>query len=153
MNPAVEKSTRVVVGKGRGLAGSARQRPGQQVGFDQNLKSVADPDNRLARANKFPQSVAKVVHELISEDFASRDVVAVTEAARKGQYLAFPQNAGGFQDSIDVHGADGRPCELKSMGGFDVAVGAGSPEDKRCWFHVNSGPSVPIFIAFTRDEE
>ena len=58
MNPAVDEATGVVVGQRGGLAGLAGQGAGEQVGLHQDLKSVADSDDRLAGFDESPRTAS-----------------------------------------------------------------------------------------------
>ena len=138
MDPAVDESSAGVVGERCGLAGAGGERAGEQVGFDQDLKAVADADHGFAGGDKFLQFVAQMVRDLIGEDFSGGDVVAVTEAAGNSEDMEIVKKCRSFQKAIDVDGVDVCAGLLKSMGGFAIAVGAGGAQQQGAGLHGGS---------------
>ena len=76
---------------------------GEQVGFDQNLESVADSDDGFAGLDEAAYGVAEVMGDLIGQDFAGGDVVAVAESAGESEDLAIREDGRGCQDAVDMH--------------------------------------------------
>src|SRR5205823_14680392 len=81
-NPAIDESPAIIAGERCRLPNTTSDRAWQQIGLDQHLKAIADPDDRLAGAQKFIKRLAQVMHDLIGKDFSRGDVIAITEATR-----------------------------------------------------------------------
>ncbi len=111
---------------------------GQQVSLHQHLKAIADADDRFAGVDKRPQRVGQVMAELIREDSAGVDVVAVAEPAGEGEHLGVVEDRRIFQQAINVHFFGPGPGQLKRVGGLGVAIGPGTAEDQRERLHGGS---------------
>ncbi len=135
MNPAIDKSAAVVVGEGRGLTGLAGERAGQDIGLDKDLKPVADADHRFARCHEISKHVTEMIGDLIGQNSAGGDVVAVTEAAGEGEYLKIMHLFWIFQQAIDVNKFWCSAGTRKSVRCFGVAIGAGGTKDKNPGSH------------------
>ena len=61
------------------------------AGLDQDLKAVADADDQLAGVAEFAERVGQVVLDLVAEDPAGGDVVAVAEPAGEAENLKLGQ--------------------------------------------------------------
>ena len=90
----------------------------------------------LPRLDEPVERVGEVVADLVGEDPARGDVVAVAEAAGNGQELVVVHKRRAFEDFVDVAILDGGAGELEGVGGFLVAVRAGGPQDQRRGLHV-----------------
>jgi hypothetical protein len=135
MDPSIDESATVVVGEGGDLARSAGEGAGEEIGFNQDLKSVADADDGFAGFDETAEGVAEVVDELVGEDFAGGDVVAVAESAGEGEDFKLVEGCGFFENAIDVDGFGACAGELECVGGFAVAIGAGGTEDQGSGLH------------------
>jgi hypothetical protein len=103
MNPAIDKSTGVIVGQSGGLAGLAGEGAREEVGLNQNLESIADSDDWFAGFDEAANGLAEVMDDLIGEDFPGGDVVAVAEAAGESEDLAVGEDSGGFENAVYMH--------------------------------------------------
>ena len=100
-----------------------------QSRFEQRLKAVADAEDELFLGAKLMHDVAEKHAELIGEDLARGDVVAVGEAARDDEHLKLVQQLRAFAQAVDVD-ALGRGAGLDERElGLAVAVGARRPQD------------------------
>ena len=97
----------------------------QQVGLDQNLKAVADPDDRFARVHEIMQRVAEPAHELIRENPASRYVIAITEATGNRENLIVVKRPGALENAVEMHAFRCRARQLEQA--KRIASPAGSP--------------------------
>lgn len=102
MDPSIDESAAVVVCEGSGLAGAASQGAREEVGLNQNLESVADADDGFTGFDESAEGVAEVVDELVGEDFAGGDVVAVAKAAGEGEDFKLIEGCGFFENAIDM---------------------------------------------------
>ena len=84
IDPAVLKLTGIIDGD-RGLLERAVRiavRQGrEESGFYQDLETVADPKDELVGVDEFLDRSAEVMNQLIGEDNAGGDIVAITESA------------------------------------------------------------------------
>src|SRR5262249_958586 len=112
-------------GKGAFLVGGK-----EQAGLEQGLKAVADAQDELVGVAKAAQGVAEEVGELVGEDLAGRDVVAVGEASRYDKDLVAVEQGRPFGQAVDVSAVGASADLLEGELGLGVAVGAGSAEDK-----------------------
>ena len=83
-------------------AGAASQGAREEVGLNQNLESVADADDGFTGFDESAEGVAEVVDELVGEDFAGGDVVAVAKAAGEGEDFKLIEGCGFFENAIDM---------------------------------------------------
>jgi hypothetical protein len=113
----------------------ARERAGKQVGLYQDLKSVADSDDRFAGVDEAANGITEVVDDLIGEDFAGGDVVAVAEAAGENEDLTIAEDGRGFENAVDMHELRSCSGQLECVGGLRIAVGAGGSKDQCGGFH------------------
>jgi hypothetical protein len=120
-----------IVGQRARLSAGTRE----QAGFDQDLKAIADADDRLAILDELTQGVGEVVNKLVGKDPAGGDVVAVAEAAGDGQELETVELLWVGEEGIEVKALGDGAGELERVGGFQVAVGAGGSEDQRAGLH------------------
>ena len=89
-DPAVFESAVGVVGEGGGVpvvGGELGDGAGEKAGFDEDLEAVADAEDDFAVGDELAERGAEVVDELVGEDFAGGDVVAVGEAAGEAEDL------------------------------------------------------------------
>jgi hypothetical protein len=118
------------------LAGLAGQWAGQQIGLDQNLKAIADSNDRFARGDEIKQAIAQMLRDLVGEDSASGNVVAITKPAGDGQGLVVAQLGGGFEQAIDMQSLGVEAGLFKCKSGFAIAIGSGGAEDQGAGSHV-----------------
>ena len=76
-----------------------------------------------------------MVGDLVGEDLAGGDVVAVAEAAGEGEDLVILQPQPVAQEAVDVHAFSVGAGQVERMGGFEIAVGAGGAKDQRAGLH------------------
>ena len=77
------------------VAGASQSRVERQqhARLDQDLKAVADAEDQLAGRVELVQAVGQVMANLIAEDPAGGDVVAVAEPARQAENLKVGQQS------------------------------------------------------------
>ncbi len=137
-DPAVFKFTLGVVGKGGGVpvvGGELGHGAREESGLDEDLEAVADAEDELAVVDELSEGGFEVVNELVGEDFTGGDVVAVGEAAGKGEDLVIGEAGGVLEEGVDVEGVDGNifstaAGEGEGVGEFAVAVGAGGAKEE-----------------------
>jgi len=132
-DPAVFEAALGVIGEGGGVpivGGELRHGTGEEAGFDEDLEAVADAEDEVAIVDELAEGGAEVVDELVGEDFAGGDVVAVGEAAGEGEDLELLELGGVGEESVDVEGFDGGAHEGEGVVEFAVAVGAGGAEEE-----------------------
>ena len=117
------------------LAHTAGDRAGEQIGLDQHLKPVADPDHRLARGDEVVEGVAKVMRDLIGEDLPRRNVIPITEPPRDRQKLKLLHLSRILQQPVHMQKRAARPRQFKGVGGFGVAVRTGGAKDQSAGLH------------------
>ncbi len=94
------------------------------------MEAVADAQHEVAVVDERAEGGLEVVDELVGENFAGSDVVAVGEAAGKGEDLVVLELGGVGEEGVDVEGVDGGADELEGVDEFAVAVGAGGAEEE-----------------------
>ena len=67
----------------------------EQPGLEQHLEAVADAEDQLLGVAELAEGVAEEVRELVGEDLAGGDVVAVGEAAGDDEDLVLLQQRRG----------------------------------------------------------
>src|SRR5262249_8799657 len=100
VDPAVIELAGLVVGEGGDgpiLIGRDEER-----GLEQNLKAVTDAEDELLVVAEATQRVAEETGQLVGEDLAGGDVVAVGEPARDGEDLVAVQQGGVLTKAVDV---------------------------------------------------
>jgi hypothetical protein len=97
LDPLANEPPAIVVRERRRLTHLAADVAGQQVGLDQHLKAVANADHRLLGVDELAQRLAQVVGDLVGEDLASGNVVAVAEPAGDGEDLVNRAASPGFR--------------------------------------------------------
>ncbi len=128
-HPAVLVSPTVVQ---RERGGRALHRIGVQQGrrLHQHLKSVADAEHQFAVSLESGKLFGKMVLDLVAEDSARPQIVAVAEPAGDAEDLEPLEEGRILQQSIDVQGFGFRAGPLKSKRGFRVAIRAGGAKDQ-----------------------
>ena len=124
-----------------GLCSSSRERGqrallvrrDQQAGFEDHLEAIADAEDQLLLVAERANFVGEEGHQLVCEDLAGRDVVAVTEPAGDAENLVIVEARSAFSaQAIDVDKLGLGALALKSELRFAIAVGArGSGESGR----------------------
>ncbi len=134
-HPAIDESSRIIIGQCAALARCSGNWARKQIGLDQNLEPVADPDNRTARFDKTLQNIVQMVHDLIGQNFSRRNIVPIAESAGDGQDLKIVQERRLPYELIDVDSFSKGTGQRKGMGGLFVAIGSRAPQDQRAWLH------------------
>src|SRR5439155_12345823 len=98
-------------------------------GFDEDLKAVADANDGFAGFDEAMQRLGEVLGDLIGEDSAGGDVVAIGEPAGDGEELKIAEQRGIFKNTVEMNALRGGAGELESVRGFDVAIGSGGAKD------------------------
>jgi len=100
-------------------------RAGQEAALDEHLEPVADAQDQPVGGQELLDHVGQVMDQLVGEDFAGGDVVAVTETTGDRQNLVIRQALRVLDEPVDVHalgqGARLFPGEL----GLGVAIRPG----------------------------
>src|SRR5208282_5105469 len=97
-----DEPPRVVIRQRRRLSCPSAQRTRQQIGLNQNLKSIADSNDRLAAIDEFPHRLTKVMNDLVRQDLPRGNVIAVTETSGKREYLELVEDCRVFQHPVDM---------------------------------------------------
>ena len=66
-NPAIDKSAAIIVRQRAGLPGISGDTSGQEIGLHQNLKTVANADDRFTRRDEIVKRIVQVMRNLIGE--------------------------------------------------------------------------------------
>ena len=123
-NPAIFEFAGVVAGeRGGGAGGVAGE---QQVGLDQDLEAVADAEDQLAGVAERLQCVGQMMADLVAEDAAGGDVVAVAEAAGEAEDLEVGEFLRSFENAVDVEPLRRAAGQLEGVRSLFVAIGAGA---------------------------
>ena len=109
---------------------SPGKRAGEQIGFHQHLKAIADSDDRLAGGDEIVKCIVQMMCDLIGEDSPGRDVVAVTESAGDGEELKIFEQFRIGQQAIHMNRFGRCTGQLKCVGGFAVTIRAGGSKDQ-----------------------
>jgi hypothetical protein len=75
--------------------------------------------------------------QLVGQNTARAQVVAIAEAPRDAEYLVIARNVRRLEPAIDVHSLGPRSSSLKSVSGFLIAISAGGAQHKNAWNHRN----------------
>ncbi len=115
-----------------GILGKRCQRPvvvgrQEQPGLEDGLKAIADAEDQLAGVAEAAQGVAKEVGQLVGEDLAGRDVIAVSKAAGNDEHLITLQEPGGLAQAIDVDTVGMCTSLLERELRFGIAICTRSP--------------------------
>lgn len=108
--------------------------------MDEDLEAIADAQDKLTGVDKAVQVVEEVSPKLSGENPSCGDVVAVAEAAGNGEHLVIPQQAGLLNEAPDVDEVSLGPGEFPGVTGFEVAIGAGGPQNEYSCFRHSFGP-------------
>ena len=130
VNPSIDESAAVVIGQGARHPAASRDVARQQVRLHQHLKSVADPDDRLSRRDELGQGIAKMVGQLVRQDLARGDVIAVAEPAGDRQNLRLLEALRRVDQRLQVQRNALSAGQLKCMGGLDIAIGPSRAKDQ-----------------------
>lgn len=76
-----------------------------------------------------------MMHDLIGKNASGGDIVAVAEASGKRHKLEIRQLLRLFEQPVDMQETDSCPGQFKGMGGFLVAIRAGSTNDEGMRLH------------------
>ena len=109
MHPAAEEPAAIVVGQCAALASHSPDTAGQQIRFDEHLKSVADPQDRLAGRDELVERLGEAMGDSIGENAAGGDVVAVAESAGNREQLVIVQRLAVFQKAIQMQKSNVKP--------------------------------------------
>jgi hypothetical protein len=101
-----------------------------EASFDESLKTIAHAKNQAFAIAKFAKGVSEGVGELIGEDFASSDIIAVSEPTGDTKDLIALKEGGSFTKAVDVNKVNTAPSEREGESSFVVTVATGSPKDK-----------------------
>jgi hypothetical protein len=126
-HPAILKFSRLVCRERR--HGSCRIAGEQQLRLEQNLKAVADAEDQFACVAESLQHIGQVVANLVAEDPAGRDVVAVAETAREAEDLKVGRLLRYFEQPIYVPPLGRSTGEREGMRSLLVAIRAGRSQD------------------------
>jgi len=107
-------------------AGWGIQRPGQNAGPDQNLKTVADPDYKFPRGDKLGDILSQPQPQFIGQNPAGNNVIAVSKPAGDRHNMIIRKLDLSRQKPVDVHQIHARAALLKGEHRFHIAIGAGS---------------------------
>lgn len=140
-HPAVFVSTRGVEGQGRANAAVVAR---EQAHAHENLKAVADPEDESAALDEGAEMVAEVMVELIREELAAGDVVAVTKAAGDGEELVAGEGIRRGDELLHMKQVAVGPGALPCEDGLLVTVDTGGAEDEDTGLsHAESVASTP----------
>ena len=106
------------------LRGKLRHGAGKQSGLHQRLKSIADSDDKLAVPDPLPQRIAQMAQQLIGQNFAAGDVIAIRKTAGNGENLVIRQLPGVRRQTVDVQRHNLGAGFLKGQRQFPIAVGS-----------------------------
>ena len=95
MYPAVFKLSRIVPGQRGGWHSVDVVQ--QEARLDQDLKAIADTKNQLLRSFELVKRVLQMVADLIGQDSARSNVVAIGKTARKTENLKLLRKTRVFQ--------------------------------------------------------
>ena len=124
--PAVLELSTVIIGERnlligqRQLAGTVQAR--NDAGLNHDLKAVTDTQDELAVLDKLMQNIAEMMHNLIGQYLARRNVVTIAESARKNDNLIAIQHRRVINDSINVNSLGLCSGQLQRMLRFQIAV-------------------------------
>ena len=90
-------------------------------------KAIADAEDQLVGVAETAQGVAEKVGQLVGEDLARRDVIAVGKTTGNDQDLIFVQELGILTQPIDVDALGPAPGLLEGELRFGIAICTGSP--------------------------
>jgi hypothetical protein len=143
-DPFVCEAAGEVVGEGSGLAACVGF--GEEAELDHDLEAVADADHGYAALDGVLNGLVELVAEAVGEDASGGDVVAVGEAAGEADDVDLLED-GGVGDEVGEVLIEGlRAGEVKGVGEFAVAVGAGGTDDE-CYGLGHRGDILGDFCA------
>ncbi len=137
-DPLVDETMGNIVGERAGLPGMVGE-IWEEIGFDEDLKAIADADDGFSPASPTNQvEVARRVCWRVicaaARIFPGGDVaVAVGGPAGDGEAiwkLLPPEYRGAFEEAVDVDGFGRAAGELESVSRLGIAIGAGGAEDE-----------------------
>ena len=133
VHPTVLEAGRVVERDGDGrFAGVGLE----QAAFGQDLKSVADAEHEMAAVNEPPQHVAEMMAELVGQDLAGRDVVAVGEPTGNREHLIVVERRRPLEQPGDVKTIGSGAHQLPGTDRLEIAVGPGGTKNEYTDGHI-----------------
>ena len=127
MHPAIDEPPAGVVGQRAGLSLAAADGAGEQIGFHQDLKPIADADDRFSGLNKQAQWLGQMMPHLIGQNSPGGDVIAVAETTGNRQELKLLKDGRILQQPVHVNQFRRRPGLLKGKNGLAIAVDSRRP--------------------------
>jgi len=134
-DPPISKTPAIVIRERASLPRLPAQFAREQIGLHQNLKPVADADDRFLRFDKFRKHIRQVMPNLIGKNPPRGDVIPVTKPPRNRQELVLAQERRLLQNLIHMQKPRHSPSQFKSMSSFSVTINASGSEDQRLGLH------------------
>ena len=102
----------------------------KQSDLHKRLKAVADTDHGDAAGYGVFERGPEPLFELHSKDAAGSDIIAIAEAAGKGDEVGAVEQRGSADQGVEMDGFCGSAGEFKAAADFDIAIGAGGADDE-----------------------
>ena len=99
---------------------------GQDTGFQQCLKAVADSQHQFVSGQELVNNITQMTPKLAGKDNPGTDVVSVTEATRYAQDLIFIKKCRTLDKSKQVNSIRTTTAGIECIRRFDITIRSGS---------------------------